>query len=342
MRWMMTGLAFIALAAGGARAANDGVASPAIPAVLGPYLTAGKVAPGDYRWMRGRFPDATPGEIQTFIAAADFDRMCKETYRDVMRTTLAAMGLNMAEEAQNVTRPVACRQFTGVSAPAGTSWLTFSAAVEKVRPYALGLLRATQLAEDQVLGHGDFAEQLRTRTIGEQMLRFAWVESQRHQGATAGYTPLERSVHEAILLRALEDTDIANTQWLAGKIAAEGWPSRPKVGDAASDAAWLLAQHADADPAFQVLALRLMTPLVPSGAVNTRNFALLTDRLQLKLTGKQLYGTQWQCKDGKRTPLPLKNDAPTTDRLRATAKLESLAKNAEQIDSLYGPCTPSR
>jgi hypothetical protein len=50
---------------------------------------------------------------------------------------------------------------------------------------------------------------------------------------------------------AMRDADGENLPWLKGVIAAHGWPGASLVGTDGAHAAWLLAQHADADPAFQ-------------------------------------------------------------------------------------------
>lgn len=315
--------------------------APELPATLSRYLTGGIVAPGDYRWMRGRFPGAGPAETEAFLATLRHDAACAAHSRTAMRAKLAALGQPFDPGEGVYARPVACRQFQPLAVPADTSWETFSAALEKARPYALGILRATELAEGQVLDRGAFSHQLRLRPLGEQTLRYAWIESRQHGGATRAYTLLERVIHEGILLRALEDRDQANTLWLVRHVAATGWPSRSTVGEDASGSAWLLVQHADADPAFQLTALRLMTPLARTGAVDPRNFAMLTDRVQLKLSGRQRYGTQWTCEKGQRLPLPLAADAAATDRLRATVKLDTLKDNAGRIDAMYGPCPPA-
>ena len=309
------------------------------PIILSPYLTNGVVTPGDFRWLRGRFAGASLNDVQVFIAATDFDNACAARSRTDMVAKLKRLGQNFDPGQGAYTRGVECRQFAQPTVPAGVSWETFSAALSRVRPYALGLLRATTIAEQEVIDHGSYADQLRTRPLGEQTLRYLWIESQRHEGLTAGYSPLERAIHEAILLRALDDRDQANTEWLAGFIAKQGWPSRKGVGEDASRAAWLLVQHADANPAFQLTALRLMTPLAATGEIEQQNFAMLTDRVELKLHGKQRYGTQWTCRAGVREPLPLEGSYPATDTVRASVGLDSLSANLKQINELYGACS---
>ena len=48
------------------------------------------------------------------------------------------------------------------------------------------------------------------------------------------------------------EVDERNTARLKEIIARYGWPTKAMVGWDGADAAWLLAQHADRDPAFQL------------------------------------------------------------------------------------------
>ncbi|MCK8455217.1 DUF6624 domain-containing protein [Sphingomonas faeni] len=337
MRAFQIGLSALLI---GSAPAGAAIQPSSVPPALSSFLHNGVVEDGDYRWLRGRFADATDGDKQAFVTALKWNEGCENQSRAAMKDRLAAMGQTFDPGPDVYARPAPCRQFVRLPIPADVTWPAFSSALDRVRPYALGIIRATALVERQVIDHGAYAEQLRTRPMGEQALRFAWVESQRHEGQTATYSSLERIAYEGILLRALDDRDQANTAWLSAKVAHQGWPTRSTVGDEASSAAWLLVQHADTNPAFQLTALRLMAPLAAKDEIDPRNFAMLTDRVQLKLSGRQRYGTQWTCKGGKRVPLPLATTDAVTDALRATAKLGSLKANAAQIDTLYGPCPP--
>lgn len=314
--------------------------APPVPAALAPYLVDGEVPAGDYRWLRGRFPGATPAEVEAFVAADRFNRACEAWSKAAVHTNLAALGQTAVVLDGVYAAPKRCQQFMQLGIGPEVSWATFTAALDKVRPYALGVVRGVALAEDQVLEKGSLADQLAMRTVGEQALRFAWIESGKHEGVTATYSPLERTIYDGIVTRAMTTRDQANTEWLAKIVTVEGWPKRSKVGQNAANAAWLLAQHADNNPAFQLRALRLMTPLVAQKEVDPQQFAMLTDRVELKLSGRQRYGTQWTCAAGKRKPLPLTQDDAATDRLRKTAGLDTIAENAARMDQLYGPCPP--
>ncbi|MDR2212648.1 MAG: hypothetical protein LBE21_03350, partial [Pseudomonadales bacterium] len=94
------------------------------------------------------------------------------------------------------------------------------------------------------------------------------------------------------VLEKMVAIDRDNTAWLKRIIAEKGWPTISLVGDDGASAAWLLVQHADADPDFQAQVLSLMEASVAKQEASPGNFALLTDRV-LSAQGKpQRYGTQ--------------------------------------------------
>ncbi|MFG3252927.1 DUF6624 domain-containing protein [Streptomyces sp. NPDC048172] len=74
-------------------------------------------------------------------------------------------------------------------------------------------------------------------------------------------------------------------------LEAHGWPSDP----AASEAAWVLAQHADHQIDVQRLALGLLEAAVEAGGAGPdgpRHLAFLRDRLAVNEGREQTYGTQ--------------------------------------------------
>ena len=104
----------------------------------------------------------------------------------------------------------------------------------------------------------------------------------------------------------LRRVDTENRAWLKQIVEKSGWPTAGQVGKDGAHAAWLLVQHADDEPAFQKRCLELMTK-APAGEVSPTDVAYLTDRVLIKETGKQLYGTQVNFAKGKAEPLPLQN-----------------------------------
>jgi hypothetical protein len=86
--------------------------------------------------------------------------------------------------------------------------------------------------------------------------------------------------------------DRVNTARLQDWIDRCGWPRRSVQGEAAVGAAWLLAQHADMNPAFQARALEHVRAAVAAGEESASDLAYLTDRLAVAAGKPQEYGTQ--------------------------------------------------
>ena len=84
-----------------------------------------------------------------------------------------------------------------------------------------------------------------------------------------------------------------NTQILKDIIEQIGWPTRSKVGEEASNVAWILAQHSDYDHQFQKDCLDLMQK-AESGEVKLKHIAYLIDRTYKNEGKPQLYGTQFE------------------------------------------------
>ena len=138
---------------------------------------------------------------------------------------------------------------------------------------------------------------------------------------------------ETISLNDLVAVDEKNTARLKEIVAQYGWPTKSMVGDDGALAAWLLAQHADRDPPFQLLVLDLMEKLISSGEVNPANYAYLLDRTHRP----QIYGTQGTCASpGKWTPREIESPEFVDDR-RASVKINPV-KLSEYIELVSKLC----
>lgn len=116
--------------------------------------------------------------------------------------------------------------------------------------------------------------------------------------------------------------DAENTDRLRQILAKHGWPGKPLVGDQGAHDAWLIAQHADHDPAFQRQALELLTGAVARGEAKPRALAYLTDRVRVNEGREQVFGTQMGgLEDGVPVPRPIE-DPDRLDELRAEVGLE--------------------
>lgn len=118
--------------------------------------------------------------------------------------------------------------------------------------------------------------------------------------------------------------DAENLPWLKQVIAGNGWPGRSLVGEDGAHAAWLLAQHADRDPAFQRACLTLMTEAARQGEASHSELAYLTDRVLLAEGQPQEYGTQLAGRDARWQPRQLR-DPGTVDQRRAAVGLGPMA-----------------
>jgi len=138
-----------------------------------------------------------------------------------------------------------------------------------------------------------------------------------------------------------ENIDIENTEAMKRIVEEIGWPTVSKVGQEASDAAWLLVQHADHNPEFQQLCIELMKNQA-EGEVRKSHVAYLEDRVRVNTKREQLYGTQFretQDENGiiiKYEPRPIE-DREHVNKRRALADLDTLEEYTEILTRHYYP-----
>lgn len=78
-------------------------------------------------------------------------------------------------------------------------------------------------------------------------------------------------------------------------IAKYQWFNISKFGALADTNGWLLVQHMDQDPSFQLKVLKTLEKLYPKKETSPKNYAYLHDRLANFEKRKQKYGTQGKC-----------------------------------------------
>jgi hypothetical protein len=128
-----------------------------------------------------------------------------------------------------------------------------------------------------------------------------------------GYNARMQAVHDS------------NADRLAAILDAHGWPGEHRVGREAAKAAWLVVQHAIAQPALQRRALELLREAVRQGAAPALHAAMLEDRILCMEGRPQLYGTQFDWDpDGNMSPLPIES-ADQVDARRQAVGLGDLA-----------------
>jgi hypothetical protein len=131
-----------------------------------------------------------------------------------------------------------------------------------------------------------------------------------------GYHPRMRAVHDA------------NAARLSAILQERGWPGEPQVGEPGAQAAWLIVQHAIAQPAFQRRALEALRLAAERGEVPPVQAAMLEDRIRTLEGRPQRYGTQFDWDErGELSPMPIE-DPDKVDERRRSVGLPSLAETA--------------
>jgi hypothetical protein len=93
----------------------------------------------------------------------------------------------------------------------------------------------------------------------------------------------------------LMEMDSDNTAWLVAIVERIGWPGYSLVGEDGAEAAWLLAQHADLNPAFQQRCLQILKEAAERGDASPAAVAGLTDRVQSANDQPQLPLARREC-----------------------------------------------
>lgn len=308
------------------------------PAFFAERIEDGRVELGQFEYLRGHFPEASEEEKAQYAALIAWLDTCGEEGKRRLDAELAELGVSYDKGsligADNVCQQVIRGEFFEEFA----SYAELAEATRGARLVFNTLVQSINRAEERTgpYTNGDLGGDLHHRTLGEQILRlaFRWGWSEANAPRVPKMADKERKVFLALLNSEVVHTDHQNTAWLKALVAKDGWPKMSDVGERGSGASWLLTQHADLDPAFQLRALRLMEPLVADGEVSKRNYAYLYDRIMLKVADKQRFGTQMTCESGERQPLPLE-EPERVDELRADMDLEPMA---EYLGYFRTPC----
>ncbi len=131
---------------------------------------------------------------------------------------------------------------------------------------------------------------------------------------------------QAMIMSGQWDREVmrANVQRMQKIVTQIGWPTRSKVGDHASQMAWLFVQNAD-EYALHKMCLDLMHA-EPTGEVLPADIAYLEDKVRIGEQRPQLYGTQFYTDEaGNFGPIPIE-DPEHVDERRKAVGLEPLSE----------------
>ncbi|MBI2632870.1 MAG: hypothetical protein HYW78_00565 [Parcubacteria group bacterium] len=150
-----------------------------------------------------------------------------------------------------------------------------------------------------------------------------------------------RDIRNKKLAKRVYDCDKKNTIEVKKIIKEYGWPNFDLIGKKASNALWLLTQHADEDLKFQKKCLKRLEKAAINKQVHPKNLAYLTDRILVSEGKNQKFGTQYyKNKKGLWELWPVQKS--TTDKERAQFNIMSLveAKNrAKELNKKFAKFT---
>lgn len=133
-----------------------------------------------------------------------------------------------------------------------------------------------------------------------------------------GYAPKMAEVHRR------------NAQGLESVVEKFGWPGKSVVGEEASNAAWLILQHAIGNPKLQRRCLPILREEVAQGEAEPAHAAYLEDRICFFERRPQRYGTQFDWDENGQMSPWLLEDPNKVDEFRRSVGLPPLADRIEQ------------
>lgn len=176
------------------------------------------------------------------------------------------------------------------------------------------------------------------RAVAKQLAEHVRVDQAARKALTAAEQPGKLSPDDPAV-RRVRESDAASTLFMRRFFEERGYPLRSVYGHAAESDAWLLVQHADADPKFQARYLAAMGKALALGEAAPGLFAYLTDRV-LRAQGKpQRYGTQCSLENGTAVAQEVE-DPNGLDARRAKLGLEPIAAYLHLVEQTYSAQPP--
>lgn len=119
-----------------------------------------------------------------------------------------------------------------------------------------------------------------------------------------------------------------------------GFPNYDLVGKKSSNNYWLCVQHCDQDLPFQQTILAAMEPQVKAKKADSKNFAYLTDRVNINSGKPQIYGTQVTYKDRTAIVKDLA-DPSYVNQKRLSIGLDSLETYLRMMTTMHRQMNPN-
>lgn len=306
-------------------------------AIAGTILAASSLAapisaPDDFLWAAGAFADATPSETAAWQSLLARTGASKRERTAAVLAELKKTGNDAPALEPDCYGEPTCALIESIVRVAAdvSSGAEFRQGAAAARPAFRSYLAAVANAEAIVAERDQptLRERLIAMTMGEQMLRALRMGTLETEAGLSA--PAARVGANVLKWAEIAKRDHANTAALKAIIAESGWPARSTVGKDGGKAAWLIVQHADDDPAFQIAALGLIEKAMLAGEADPTLYAYLYDRVVLKTRGKQRYGSQFVCKDNKYVVSPLE-DTAKLDSYRQAVGMPPIAVDQKRL-----------
>ena len=182
------------------------------------------------------------------------------------------------------------------------------------------------------------SEKLEYMTDIDQSLRKLWSDkrAEKHFETTEEFESFKEGISKRVI-----KVDEFNTTELQKMLLGRGWFRDDLDGSGAAHNAWLIAQHADRNPDFQIKALELIETDLDSPGVSKSNYAYLYDRIQMRFEAStnipkrlQRYGTQGRCTGpGTWEPFPVESPERIDD-IRAEVGLETMTQYKSRFKNI--------
>ncbi len=133
----------------------------------------------------------------------------------------------------------------------------------------------------------------------------------------------------------MEEVHLRNGEELKKVLDEKGWPTITLVGKEASEAAWIILQHAISRPQLMRYGLRLLKEACKEGEADPRNVARTEDRICFFEGRGQIYGTNFDIDDNGDLSPTLIADEEHVNKRRESVGLPPLEKTILEMRVLH-------
>jgi len=147
-----------------------------------------------------------------------------------------------------------------------------------------------------------------------------------------GYDSKQMIANETLIY----EDDLQNRAIAKAIFKKYGYPTFKMVGKEKAHEYWVIVQNCNMDVDFQLDVLKVTDKLIRINQVDPHDHAYLSDRVRINLGQKQIYGTQVEFNQSKKTYEPFElNDPVKVDERRKELNLESMAAYIQKMNDKY-------